>query len=160
MKFIVSADRIPAPAQASSARVEGSDHATSHVNSVVVIDRRAHDYEIIEHRRRGGHVISASGITWHIAKGHLAILAKSSARRPSGCVERNKARIQCRFVNPAAAWSPGPPSGHRIEPSRNTTIDERVAIVPPGVDLRIVGPSESSRFRIQCNHAIEARREE
>src|SRR5215469_4121570 len=76
--------RIPAPAESARAGIIGTHDATGHVHAMVVVDRGADDYEIVDDGRRGSHVVPAWVVLEHVTEADLTGFAKVAA----GCAGR------------------------------------------------------------------------
>src|SRR5215472_364358 len=76
--------RIPAPAESAGAGIIGTHDATGHVLAMVVVDRGADDYEIVDDGRRGSHVVPAWVVLEHVTEADLTGFAQVAA----GCAGR------------------------------------------------------------------------
>src|SRR5690242_299941 len=86
-RFIRS-DRIPAPAQRAGARVIRTEDAARHVDALIVVNGGTYDDEVIDDRRRRGHVIPTGAISWYVAQINLARFAEVCARRSVRRIDR------------------------------------------------------------------------
>ena len=98
-------------------------------------------------------MIPARVVLKNVAEADLAFFAEVGARRSSGGVYGDEARILRGFKDAAMA---GLVFGARgVEPSGNAAIDETVAIVAIEVDFGVVGPALFTSFRIERDDAVE-----
>jgi hypothetical protein len=96
-------------------------------------------------------------VTCDIPQAYLATVAEVFTGFARCCVKRDKSRIEGRLKDAGAT---GAASRARwIMPCGNASVDQAVAVFAGKIDFGIVDPALFSRFRVDSEHAIEARSE-
>ena len=121
---------------------------------MVVVDGRAHDGEIVDDGRRGGHVIPAGIVSGNVAKADLPVLAEIGAGSAGRGVHRDEAGILCGLEDPSVARLLRRAGG--IEPSGSAAIDQTVAVIAVQINLWVVGPARFTDFRVERDDTVES----
>ena len=100
-------------------------------------------------------MVLAQDVARDIAETDLPMVAEVATWLTRDAIESNEARIESGLENSPAARLAFRP--RRIEPGRNATIDQTVAVVSCDFNHWIVDPALLPRFRVKCEDSVERR---
>ena len=125
-------------------------HTVRHIRPGVIVDRRAHHYDAVQHDGWRGHVVPAIAIGRDTSKIDLAIHTEIGTWCACHCIQRQESCIQGCLEQPQLATRCA-----RIAPCCQPAIDQAIAVRRLFVDLGVISPQLIATGRIERDDTVE-----
>ncbi len=148
-------NRVPGPAQRACPRVERAHFAARGSGPRVVGDGGARDDQVADDERRRRHLIrrrKRGRDSQAFPQSDRAFDTERHAGVAGCAVERGQPRIDCRHVDPPAAWRAR--LQRRVDPRRDAAVG-KIAEPSSWIDPRVVAPDLATGCRLQCHDLSE-----